>query len=61
MLGGAEAGGGTETEAPVSVDDVKVSDSVSVYKDDDDCSVVTRYLTVSQGNGAVTLTTHGQI
>lgn len=28
-----EAGGGTETEAPVSVDDVKVSDSVSVYKD----------------------------
>ena len=48
----AEAGGGTETEAPVSVDDVKVSDSVSVYKDDDDCSVVTMYLTVSQGNGA---------
>lgn len=36
----------------VSVDSVKISDSKSIYKDDDDDSVVTMYLTVSQGNEA---------
>ncbi len=35
---------------PTSVDSVKVSDSETIYLDDDDDSVVTMYLTVSQGN-----------
>lgn len=41
-----------ESVEGVSIDDVKVSDSKSIYKDDDEDSIVTMYLTVSQGNEA---------
>ena len=48
----AESVNGTPISSGVQVDDVKISDSNSIYKDDDDDSIVTMYLTVSQGNEA---------
>ena len=42
----------SENSAVQTVDDATIQDSVTVYEDDDETSVVTMYLTVSQGNEA---------
>ncbi len=48
----ASAPAESENSAVQTVDDATIQDSVTVYADDDETSVVTMYLTVSQGNEA---------
>ncbi len=47
----APTASGSEAQA-ATIDDLQIRDSETIYKDDDEDSVVTMYLTVSQGNAA---------
>ena len=43
---------GNAGDGKTSIDELSLQDSETIYQDDDEDSIVTMYLTVSQGNAA---------